>query len=66
MNYNSPIPIHMHNNTAPINITGKTNELGIGAFSSAKIRSCKSTPHNSYEQSNTSRGFCTLDVQNDS
>lgn len=66
MNYNSPILIHMHNNTAPINITGKTNELGKGAFPSAKIRSCKSTAHNSYKQSNSSGGYFTLDIQNDS
>lgn len=64
VNYNSPVLDHMHNNTASINVTGKTNELGKGVFSSAKIRSCKSTAYNSYKQRNTSGGSFTLDVQN--
>lgn len=63
VNYNSPALVHMHNKAAPINITGKTNELGKGALSSAKTRSCKSTARNSYKQSNTSGGSFTLDVQ---
>lgn len=64
VNCNSPILIHMHNNTAPINITRNTNELGKGVFSSANMRSCKSIVFNSYKQSNTSGGSFTLDVQN--
>lgn len=65
VNYNSPVLVHMHNNTAPINITGKTNELGKGVFYSAKIRSCKPTAHNSCKQSSTSGGSFTSDVQNE-